>query len=109
MDTSCRLAVAFVLFFAFYPVPALGQGLTGSLSGSVKDEQGGTLAGATVTVSSPSQIGGDQRAIANDKGQWRFPVLAPACTSWWWSWRRASWPIAKKASASARAPRSIGR
>jgi len=77
MDISRRLAVAFVLFFASDPIPALGQGLSGSLSGSVKDEQGGTLAGATVTVSSPSQIGGAQRAIANDKGQWRFPVLAP--------------------------------
>ena len=83
MDISCRLAVAFALFFAFCPIPALGQGLSGSLSGSVKDEQGGTLAGATVTVSSPSQIGGAQRAIANEKGQWRFPVLAQACTSWW--------------------------
>ena len=77
MDISCRLAVAFALFFAFCPMPALGQGLSGSLSGSVKDEQGGTLAGATVTVSSPSQIGGAQRAIVNEKGQWRFPVLAP--------------------------------
>ena len=77
MDISRRLAVAFVLFFASDPIPALGQGLSGSLSGSVKDEQGGTLAGATVTVSSPSQIGGAQRAIANEKGQWRFPVLAP--------------------------------
>ena len=77
MDFSCRLATAFVLSLALDPLPALGQGLSGSLSGSVKDEQGGTLAGATVTVSSPSQIGGAQRAVANDKGQWRFPVLAP--------------------------------
>ena len=27
MDISCRLAVAFALFFAFCPMPALGQGL----------------------------------------------------------------------------------
>src|SRR5215204_4001823 len=77
MDSSCRLAVAFVLFFALHSLPALGQGLSGSLSGSVKDEQGGAVAAATVTVASPAQIGGDQRATTADKGQWRFPVLAP--------------------------------
>jgi hypothetical protein len=51
--------------------------LTGSLSGSVKDQQGGILVGATVTLASPALIGGDQRTSTNDKGQWRFPVLAP--------------------------------
>ena len=77
MDTMRRrLAVAFSLFF-LVPGTALAQGLSGSLSGSVKDEQGGHLAGATVIVASPAQIGGDQRTIANEKGQWRFPVLAP--------------------------------
>ena len=75
--TSRRLAVAFVLLFGLLPGPALGQGLSGSLSGSVKDEQGGILAGATVILSSPAQIGGDLRTTANDRGQWRFPVLAP--------------------------------
>ena len=75
--TSRRLAVAFVLLFGLLPGPALGQGLSGSLSGSVKDEQGGILAGATVILSSPAQIGGDLRTMANDRGQWRFPVLAP--------------------------------
>ena len=74
---SHRLAVAYVLFFALLPVRVFGQGLSGSLSGSVKDEQGGILAGATVTVASPAQIGGEQRAIDERQGQWRFPVLAP--------------------------------
>src|SRR5262245_4734765 len=78
MDTMTRrVAVALMLFFALLPGRALGQRLSGSLSGSVKDEQGGILAGATVILSSPAQIGGDQRTTANDKGQWRFPVLAP--------------------------------
>jgi hypothetical protein len=73
---SHRAAVLLGLLVAL-PGVSVGQGLTASLGGSVKDEQGGTLAGATVTVASPAQIGGEQRAIANDKGQWRFPVLAP--------------------------------
>ena len=75
-----RVAFGFILlifFVALLPGHALGQGLSGSLSGSVKDEQGGILAGATVVLASPAQIGGDQRTTTNDKGQWRFPVLAP--------------------------------
>ena len=43
MEIVSRAAVAFVLVLAL-PLPTLGQGLSGSLSGSVKDEQGGTLA-----------------------------------------------------------------
>ena len=78
MDISPRqAAVICALLVAFLPGTAAGQGLSGSLSGSVRDEQGATVSGATVTVSSPAQIGGDQRAAADDKGQWRFPVLAP--------------------------------
>ena len=77
MGIMRRLPIAFLVMVAVLPAPAQGQGLTGSLSGSVKDEQGETLAGATVTVASPAQIGGDQRATTDGKGQWRFPVLAP--------------------------------
>jgi hypothetical protein len=44
------------------------QGLTGTLIGTVTDGQGGVLAGARVTVSSPAMIGGDQTLVANDKG-----------------------------------------
>ena len=78
---SRRVAVALVSFLftqiAVLPARALGQGLTGSLSGSVRDEQGGVLADASVTVGSPALIGGDLGTATNDKGQWRFPVLAP--------------------------------
>jgi hypothetical protein len=78
MDISRRRAVvAFAICLAFPATSAFGQGLSGSLTGSVKDEQGGILAGATVTVTSPAQIGGGQRGTADDKGRWRFPVLAP--------------------------------
>jgi hypothetical protein len=78
MDISCRRTLtAFVLLAVLLPGTSSGQGLSGSLSGSVRDEQGGILGGATVTVSSPAQIGGDRRTTADDKGQWRFPVLAP--------------------------------
>lgn len=56
-------------------IPA--QGMTGALIGTVKDEHGGVLAGALVTVRSPALIGGQSRLATNEKGQLRFPVLPP--------------------------------
>jgi hypothetical protein len=59
------------------PAAAAAQGLTGALGVTVKDEQGGVLPGARVTLSSPALIGGPHRAMTNDRGYVRFPVLAP--------------------------------
>jgi hypothetical protein len=59
------------------PAAAGAQGLTGALGATVKDEQGGVLPGARVTLSSPALIGGPHTATTNDRGQVRFPVLAP--------------------------------
>lgn len=56
---------------------AAAQGLTGSLMGTVVDEQGGALGGALVRVASPAIIGGEVRTTTNEKGQFRFPVLSP--------------------------------
>ncbi|MBI3049461.1 MAG: carboxypeptidase regulatory-like domain-containing protein [Acidobacteria bacterium] len=68
----------FSLFVCFLvPEPAFTQQLTGTLIGTVKDEQGGVLPGATVTVSSPSLFGGALTAATNEWGQLRFPVLPP--------------------------------
>lgn len=58
---------------------ASAQGLRGALIGTVKDAQGGVVAGAVVHVSSPALIGGPAATSANEKGQWRFPAL-PAGT-----------------------------
>jgi len=59
------------------PVMTSAQGLTGTLIGSVKDEQGGVLAGATVRLSSPALIGGPLTADTDERGRVRFPVLTP--------------------------------
>ncbi len=59
------------------PAAAGAQGLTGALTATVKDEQGGVLPGARVTLSSPALIGGPLTATTNDRGHVRFPVLAP--------------------------------
>jgi hypothetical protein len=53
------------------------QGLTGTLIGSVKDQQGGAIRGAEAIVSSRALIGGPQRQATNDKGQFRFAALPP--------------------------------
>ena len=56
---------------------AYAQALTGALVGTVKDEQGGVLAGAVVRVSSASLIGRSLTTTSNDVGRLRFPVLTP--------------------------------
>lgn len=59
------------------PRPALAQGLTGTVIGTVRDQQGGVLPGARVTLSSPSLIGGFVTSPTNEKGQLRFQALPP--------------------------------
>jgi TonB dependent receptor/Carboxypeptidase regulatory-like domain len=53
------------------------QILTGALVGTVKDEQGAALHGASVRLSSAALIGGPLTVTTNDRGQLRFPVLPP--------------------------------
>ena len=47
---------------------AEAQALTGTLFGTVKDEQGGVLAGAVVRVTSRELIGGVRQTTTNDRG-----------------------------------------
>ena len=76
---SQRGCSLFLLFVACLLVPRTGlpQGLTGTLIGTVRDEQGGVLPGAQVTLSSPALIGGPANSVTNEKGQLRFQALPP--------------------------------
>ena len=60
--------------------PAFAQGggasSTGSISGEIKDAQGGVLPGVTVTATSPAQIGA-LSAVTNEAGIYRFPSVPP--------------------------------
>jgi hypothetical protein len=56
---------------------ATAQTLTGSLIGTVRDSQGGVLAGASVRVSSPALMGGATEKTTDDKGRLNFPALPP--------------------------------
>jgi hypothetical protein len=62
------------------PASAFAQGggasSTGSISGRVADEVGGTLPGVIVTATSPAQIGA-LTATSNEEGIYRFPSVAP--------------------------------
>ena len=59
------------------PPRLTAQGLTGTLIGTVTDEQGGVIAGALVHVTSPALIGGPEKRTTDEKGRMRFPALPP--------------------------------
>jgi hypothetical protein len=77
MTRARRYLLVFLAVIALLPARASAQELTGSLVGTVRDQQGGLLQGAVVRVTSPALIGGVQEITTNEKGYWRFPSLAP--------------------------------
>jgi len=82
INTGLTPAFTVLLFFAIaantlLPPVAAAQGLTGSLIGRVRDEQGAVIQGATVRLSSPALMGGPATLLTNEMGQLRFPVLPP--------------------------------
>lgn len=76
---SQRGCSLFLLLVAGLLVPRTvwSQGLTGTLIGTVRDEQGGVLPAAQVTLSSPALIGGPANSVTNERGQLRFQALPP--------------------------------
>lgn len=56
---------------------AFGQVITGTILGTVTDDQGGVLPGSTVTISSEQLPGGPVTRTADTSGEFRFPNLAP--------------------------------
>lgn len=76
---SQRGCSLFILLAASLLVPRTGasQGLTGTLIGTVRDEQGGAIPGAQVTLTSSALIGGPASSVTNERGQLRFQALPP--------------------------------
>ena len=56
---------------------ASAQGTTGSVLGTVKDDKGGVLPGATVSISSPSLLGGPRVTRTGPDGTFSFARLPP--------------------------------
>jgi TonB-dependent receptor-like protein/carboxypeptidase family protein len=59
------------------PRTAGGQGLTGTLIGTVTDDQGAVIAGALVQLRSPALIGGSLQQLTNTQGRMWFVALPP--------------------------------
>ncbi len=53
------------------------QSTTGSIRGTVTDDTGAVLPGASVTISSDALIGGSRTTVTNNVGVYRFPSLSP--------------------------------
>src|SRR5262245_29231336 len=74
-------SIVLALLVTLLPRAIGAQSLTGALVGTVKDEQGGAVPGATVRVSSPALIGGSLTLATNERGVLRFPVLPPGTSA----------------------------
>src|SRR4051812_31791510 len=71
MQRVLRTASA-LLLAALVAMPALGQTLTGSITGTIKDQQGAVLPGVTVTLMGKQ---GTQTQVTDSAGVYRFPAL----------------------------------
>jgi TonB dependent receptor/Carboxypeptidase regulatory-like domain len=69
--------VVLVAACVLLPCAATAQGLTGTLIGTVRDEQGAVVPGGQIRVISPALIGGPRDMTTNEAGQFRFPNLTP--------------------------------
>ena len=58
-------------------VPAFAQSTTGTITGRAQDSSGGLLPGVTVSITSPSMIGGARTAVTDALGSFRFGQLPP--------------------------------
>lgn len=77
MDTVRCLSVTMLACLLLLPPHAAAQGLTGAIAGTIKDPDGAVVPGATIRLSSPALLGGEQHTTSSDRGQWRFHVLPP--------------------------------
>ncbi len=69
-----RRGLLVVLLLALTAPGAYAQTLTGSVSGTIKDEQGAVLPGVTVTLTGRT---GSQTTVTDAAGEYRFPGLEP--------------------------------
>ena len=70
-----RLAALLVLGLSTATLASAGT--TGRLTGTVQQAEGQPLPGATVTISSPTEIGGARVEVTDAAGNFQFPSLSP--------------------------------
>src|SRR6266511_2436212 len=76
MTSMFRRLCLVLVFLTAIAAPAWAQ-QTGTLLGVVHDAQGAVLPGTSVTVSSPSLIGGTQSTVSGSTGNYQFTALPP--------------------------------
>jgi hypothetical protein len=76
-----QLAILAVLLCCWALQPALAQQANGTITGTVQDGTGAVIPGVTVTLSSVGLVGGNQTAITDERGVYRFTRLVPSTYS----------------------------
>lgn len=79
-----RFISRMILFCLLLPIMsnfAMAQLATGTIAGTIQDSSGAVIPGVTITLSSPGVIGGNQTAITNEQGTYRFTRLVPGTYS----------------------------
>src|SRR5215203_5550152 len=70
-----------LLCLACWTTPATAQGV-GAIGGTIADNSGAVLPGATVTLSSPrGTIGSNQTSVSDERGGFQFTRLVPGSYS----------------------------
>src|SRR4051812_4777671 len=80
MAHSFRSIVLALSLFVTLTASAFAQGV-GAIGGTVTDDSGAVLPGATVTLSNPGVIGGNQTAVTDTTGAYQFTRLVPGTYS----------------------------
>jgi len=70
---NCLRTVGLSLLLIASATPLLAQGVTGTVTGSVRDEQGGVIPGATVTLVSEARATRSAPAVTDTAGGFVFP------------------------------------
>ena len=84
---ALRRAIFLALLVASFAVPAAAQGLVARVAGTVRDDAGKPVPGATITATNPEQAPSTFTVTTDDKGrfgilglrrgQWAFAIAAP--------------------------------
>ena len=74
---SCHGILTSMLALVFFATPVMAQITTGTVTGTVRDEQGGVIPGATVVLISEARGTKSAPAVTNETGNYVFPNVTP--------------------------------